>query len=255
MIRVENGSPQSSCGHSPRQSSFSSHPQEGKHRHIREDPFLDRTNSSDDIASQHSLSMEPALNEQFTPHAERVVGDMMPSFCMSSSRPDKVPGVSPVNLPLSLNIPVKMEDAPEEDREAAQALVSLADCNGATPACQGPLPLTLGQKRGFGDLSVNTSIGGGVIAAAPMSTLQRKKRRAVAAARRMSMKLYSSVPAPLVIESLVHTPTPSFQRTLSVLAATATELCTGDALFLQEDRHDRECSLESAVCIQLSQKY
>ena len=251
-MRVENGSPRSSCGPSPRRSKFSSDLCEvASHSHLHDPSTLKRVNSGD---SQDSLRVESAFCEQFTPRAGAAVGEYMPSFRLSTSRSEQTTGVSPVNLPLSLNIPVKMEDAPEEDREAAQALVSLADCNDATSACHGALPLTLGQKRGFGDLSVNTSLGIPEAAGGPFLVMPLKKRRAAAAARRMSMKLYSSVSPPHV-ETLVRTPTPSFQRTLSVLAATATELCSGDSLFMMHDQRQKLCPLESAVCIQLSQKY
>lgn len=182
------------------------------------------------------------LLDQFTPRTSKGCVGLITSHCTSAIRPEKHAGVSPVNLPFSFNIPIKIEDAPAEDREAARALVCLGERGAKTPSRQ-----TLGQKRGFGELSVNTSFGG-VVTNAPL-----KKRRAVAAAWKISVKMYGGVsdkrPTVGINEIPIVLATPSFQRTLSVLADTATELCC-ESFF-----HHDSSKVQGAVCIELLQNF
>lgn len=108
------------------------------------------------------------------------VGNKGSAFCFDRT------AISPVNLPSSFSLAVKVEDTPAEDREAAKALISLLDnspknagaemsrggSSGGKPAhlvgtCCDRLsadqsmeqtPVTIGQKRGIGHLRVDTML-------------------------------------------------------------------------------------------------
>lgn len=252
-MRVENASPRSSCTPSPRATSsprggtFAGELMKAVYPTSESSEAI-KKNSCDDTSSIDSLIVGQSLNHQFTPRTSKAE-DFLSSNCLTTIQPEKVVGVSPVNLPLSFNIPVKIEDAPAEDREAAHALVCLGDSKESSPQ------MTLGQKRGFAELSVNTSFGGMDSAA-----LGLKKRRAVAAARKISVKLYSAA-TPLASSGASSetfceaVPTPSFRRTLSVLAETAIEFC-GEQLTpaASSSRHDNRramAEMEMAICMEL----
>jgi hypothetical protein len=239
-MRVENSSPRSSCASSPRASSSGCSFSNEIMSPSSDNRSPERANSRDDMASLDSVINGANFLDHFTPRTNKAGVDSISSYCMSTIRPDKNAGVSPVNLPLSFNIPIKIEDAPAEDREAARALVCLGERGGS------PSPQTLGQKRGFGELSINTSFGGVVTNAG------LKKRRAVAAARKISVKLYGGS-GDMSDKKSVALMTPSFQRTLSVLADTATELC-GQS-FPPRDSGSTKGETEDALCIELLQNF
>mmetsp|Transcript_14435 Transcript_14435/g.21693 ORF Transcript_14435/g.21693 Transcript_14435/m.21693 type:complete len:381 (-) Transcript_14435:249-1391(-) len=131
--------------------------------------------------------------------------------------------ISPINLPVSFNLPVKIEETPEEDREAADTLISMADKS---------TPLTIGQKRGISDLSVVTDFEYSF----PLFN-RPKKRRAVGAARRLCMSIRNINPLPIAStpsnENFSFSPrhaSPTSMETLSVLADTAMELCSARSI-------------------------
>lgn len=72
---------------------------------------------------------------------------------------DDSSSISPVNLPSSFSLTVRMEDTPVEDRQAADTLLALLDTGATTttaPPSSPSLSQPLHKKRGIAQLSVNT---------------------------------------------------------------------------------------------------
>jgi hypothetical protein len=137
-----------------------------------------------------TADFETPKAEKVTPKRKKQAGTPKPTSARRRCSKKKRSEISPVNLPSSFSLTVKVEDTPVEDREAANTLIALLDntpkaqprlefsgdkvsslpIHSDTAKCNQPLfsqlsppqtshaPVSIGQKRGIAQLSVDTDL-------------------------------------------------------------------------------------------------